>query len=433
MSGSGRTLGVRRTVNRARSRTISRVTAIALVAGLAAFFTRPEGRAAADVKRSFFRTTPDGVAALARGIARLGRPTAPRITPLADAEPVPGAIVLLSPQVVPSPAEVHALLERVRAGGTLVYAPLLFPTVYGTFRVTPLMDSLGVAFRMTREGDVENPEWVSHPLTEGLPSPHPPRRVLRRVTERSLLERVEAERGETRRPDVASEGSIAPVERLLTTGTSEDRRWIGAGLMPLGAGRVLVLSDDASLSNARAGEDPLALLVIRALLTHTAPADTVFFDEFHQGIRGYESTARRWAGFALGTPGGRTLFHVLVAAFLALVCAGLRFGSPMTSVAPPDRERRSPLEHVSALGDLYEKAGAARAAALLLLARLARTARRPPPRDLSEAEALVRELEARRGAHPALASIRRGLRADPVDLTMIAAGIDDHLTKRPTP
>ena len=85
------------------------------------------------------------------------------------------------------------------------------------------------------------------------------------------------------------------------------------------------------------------------------------------------------------------------------------------------------------LGDLYEKAGAARAAALLLSARLARTVRRPPPRDLSEAEALVRELEARRGAHPSLARIRRGLRADPADLTMIAAGIDDHLAKRPTP
>ncbi len=409
------------------------VTAIALVAGLAAFFTRPEGRAATDVKRSFFRTTPDGVAALARGIARLGRPTAPRITPLADAEPVPDALVLLSPSVVPSPAEVHALLERVRAGGTLVYAPLLVPTVFGTLRVTPLMDSLGIAFRLPQEGDLEDPQWAPHALTEGLPAPDPPRRVLRRLTERGLVARRDAERGDIQVVEDTSEASGPPLEDLLTTGPSEDRRWIGAGLTPLGDGRVLVLSDAQSLSNARAAENPLAPLVIRALLAHTTPADTVFFDEFHQGIRGYDSTARRWAGFVLGTPRGRTLLHVLTAAFVALACAGLRFGSPMTSVAPPDRERRSPLEHVSALGDLYEKAGAARAAAFLLLARLARTARRPPPRDLSEAETLVRELEARRGAHPSLASIRRGLRADPVDLTMIAAGIDDHLAKRPTP
>ena len=312
----------------------------------------------------------------------------------------------------------HTLLERVRAGGTLVYAPVLFPTVYGALRVTPLMDSLGIAFRLPGPGDVEDPEWVSHPLTQGLPPPRAPRRALRPLTET---------------PDGTAQAGVPFRENLLTTGSGEEGRWVGAGLIRLGEGRVLVLSDDAALSNGFVAEDPLAALVIRALLTHTTPADTVFFDEFHQGIRGYDSTARRWAGFVLGTSRGRTLLHVLAAAFLALVCAGLRFGSPMSRVAPPDRERRSPLEHVSALGDLYEKAGAARTAALLLLARLARTARRPPPRDLSEAEALVRELEARRGAHPSLANIRHGLRADPVDLTMIAAGIDDHLAKRPTP
>ena len=409
------------------------IVAIALLSGIAAYLARPEGDAARDVRRSSFRTTPDGVAALARGIGRLGRPTAPRITPLADAGPVPGALLLLSPQVVPSPAEVHALLERVRAGGTLVYAPLLFPTVYGTLQVTPLMDSLGVAFRMSQEGDLGDPAWAAHPLAEGLSPPPPPRRVLRRITERNLVERAAAERREIRRPDAASERAIPPMENLLTAGSSEGTRWIVAGLITLGEGHVLVLSDAEPLSNGRVADDPRATLVIRALLAHTAPADTVFFDEFHQGVRGYDSSAQRWAGFLFGTPRGRTLFHVLAAALLALVCAGLRFGSPMAPVAPHDRERRSPLEHVSALGDLYEKAGAARTATLLLLARLARGTRRPPPRDLTEAEALVRELEARRGAHPSLARIRRGLRADPVDLTMIAAGIDDHLAKRSTP
>ena len=253
MSGSGRTFGVRRTVNRARSRTIIWVTAIALVAGLAAFFTRPEGLAATDVKRSFFRTTPDGVAALARGIARLGRPTAPRITPLADAEPVPGAIVLLSPQVVPSPAEVHALLERVRVGGTLVYAPLLVPTVFGTLRVTPLMDSLGIAFRLPQEGDLDDPQWAPHALTEGLPAPDPPRRVLRRLTERGLVARRDAERGDIqgRGGHVGSVGS--PLEDLLTTGPSEDRRWIGAGLTPLGDGRCTTCSPPPSWPSCAQG------------------------------------------------------------------------------------------------------------------------------------------------------------------------------------
>lgn len=410
-------------VNAGRFRTVAWVAAIALVAGLAGYCVRPEGRAAEDVRRTLFRTTPDGVAALARGLERFGRRTAPRLTPLADADPVPATLVLLSPPVVPSPVEVHALLERVRGGGTLVYAPRLLPGGFAdALRVTPLMDSLALAFRVPRPGDLERPDWVAHPLTDGLPAPRAPRRALRRFNSRELRGRGRAAETVTR--------TVPLLERLLTVGDSADERWVGAGLVPLGEGQVLILSDAEPLSNGRIADDPLALVTMRALLTHTTRADTVFFSEFHQGIRGYESTARRWAGFIFGTTPGRTLFQLLVAAFLALAFAGLRFGSPTATVAPPDRERRSPLEHVSALGDLYEKAGARQTAVLLLLARLARSVRRPPPRTLAEAEALVREVASRRGEQPELARIGRGLRADPVDLTMVAAGIDDHLGRR---
>ena len=399
-----------------RFRTLAWVGAIALGAGLAAYLARPAGRTALDVKRSSFRTTPDGVAAFARGLQRFDRLTAPRFTPLADADPVPGALVLLSPDVVPSPVEVHAVLERVRRGGTLVYAPRLFPAISSALRITPLMDSLGIAFRVPRPGDLEEPEWAAHPLTDGLPEPTAPRRALRRMTSRELGER-----------------SVSPLQALLTVGRDRDRRWTGAGLMALGEGHIIVLSDAEPLSNGRIVDDPLAFVVMRAVLTHTTAADTIFFAEFHQGIRGYENTARRWAGFVFGTARGRTLLQLLVAAFLALACAGLRFGAPTTAAAPQDLERRSPLEHVSALGDLYEKARARRTAALLLLARLARSVRRPPPRDVAEARALIREMETRQGDQPALARIQHGLRADPVDLTMVAAGIDDHLGRRAEP
>lgn len=270
-----------------RFRTFAWVGAIALGAGLAAYLARPAGRTALDVKRSSFRTTPDGVAAFARGLERFGRPTAPRLTPLADADPLPGALVLLSPAVVPSPVEVHALLERVRRGGTLVYAPQLFPAISSTLRITPLMDSLGIAFRVPRPGDLEEPEWAAHPLTDGLPGPAAPRRALRRMTSGELGER-----------------SVSPVQALLTVGRDRDRSWTGAGLIPFGEGHIIVLSDAEPLSNDRIADDPLAFVVMRAVLTHTAPADTIFFAEFHQGIRGYESTARRWADSSSARRGG---------------------------------------------------------------------------------------------------------------------------------
>lgn len=416
-----------------RFRTLAWVAAVALGAGLAAYLARPAGRTALDVKRSSFRTTPDGVAAFARGLERFGRPTAPRLTPLADADPVPGALVLLSPAVVPSPVEVHALLDRVRRGGTLVYTPRLFPAIASALRITPLMDSLGIAFRVPRPGDLEQPEWIAHPLTDSLSAPASPRRALRRMTSRELGERRDADRRESDPSEEVGTRAVPPLQTLLSAGENQDRRWTGAGLMPFGEGNIIILSDAEPLSNGRIADDPLALVVLRAVLTYTTPADTVFFAEFHQGIRGYESTARRWAGFVFGTAQGRTLLQLLLAAFLALACAGLRFGAPTTAAVPWDRERRSPLEHVSALGDLYEKAQARRTAALLLLTRLARSVRHPPPRDVAEARALIRELEALRGEQPALARIRRGLRADPVDLTMVAAGIDDHLGRRAEP
>ena len=104
------------------------------------------------------------------------------------------------------------------------------------------------------------------------------------------------------------------------------------------------------------------------------------------------------------------LLHMILVCFLFLACKGLRFGLPATAVAPADRERRSPLEHVSALGDLYAKAGAAKTAALLLLARLARAVRASPPRDMEEADRLLREIETRRGRHRSIDRVREGLR-----------------------
>ena len=192
----------------------------------------------------------------------------------------------------------------------------------------------------------------------------------------------------------------------------------------------MILSEAGALSNARAGDDPLAILAVRAALAYTGAADTVFFDEFHQGIRGDRTRAEVLRDFFLGSPGGRTLLHLVAVCFLVLACAGIRFGAPTPAVDPTDPERRSPLEHVSALGDLYRKAGASHTTALLLLARLARTAGRPPPRTIAEADALLRQLDTGAGPDTPLARARRGLRAHPPDLAEIAAGVDKHHTAR---
>lgn len=384
------------------------------------YLFRPQGQANQDIRRSFFRTTPDGVAALARGIERLGRATAPRTTPLADADPVRGTIALLEPPVFLSPREIRELLNRLREGGTLLYVPSYFGEAAETWE-PPLMDSLGVSFRLRslasqiREETLEVPEWRAHELTAGLGPPGPFVHGLR----------IDGE-------DYPDSSGVHDVRRLLTARDpgSSDWEWILAAEFAFGEGRVVIFSEGGPLSNGRAGNHPLAVLAVRAALAYTSEADTVFFDEFHQGIRGDRTRAQIVRDFFLGSAGGRTLLHLVAVSFLILACLGLRLGSPTPAVAPPDLERRSPLEHVSALGDLYRKAGANNTAALLLVARLARTTRNVPPRTTAEADALLRKLDVGAGAEAPLARARRGLGANPPDLAAIAAGVDEYLAAR---
>ena len=402
------------------------ILAAALVGG---FLARPEGQRANDGRRSLFRTTPDGVAALARGIERLGRRTEGRLTPLVDSDPVRGTIMLLRPPLPLTPREVNALLNRVRDGGTVIYAP---PYIPAPDRVgqTPLMDTLGIGFRFRTARDevleqrLDAPRWGDHPLTRGLPEAPEPVHGLRVA---NLGEREP--QGEGVEEEEGARGPAA-AEALLTASDEAGGEWMAAALLRLGEGRLVLLSESGPLSNENAADHPLAVLAVRAALLWTSEADTVFFAEYHQGIRGQRSRAEILSEFFLDTTGGRFILHLIAVGFLVLACAGLRFGAPAPAVAPPDRERRSPLEHVSALGDLYRKAGAAETAALLLVTRLARATRNPPPRDVTQAQALLQRLDTDPGADTPLYRARQGLRADPSDLTAIADAIDEHLARR---
>lgn len=442
-----------------RSRPLFWICVILGAGALAGYLTRPQGRVETEVLRSSLRTTPDGVAAISRGIARLGRHTAPRFTPMADADPVRGTIAIVAPRITPSPFEMAALLERVRDGGTLLYVP---PVRNGAPASSPLMIGLDVWFRGPPVAGSTEAQWREHPLTLALPPPDNLRHGFRPIPWEELADSLRAEmdgdsagapgdrgaQADSADADAALQEALDSLrtlaelggvpriddagspQPLLTVADSAGEELMAAALFNVGEGRIVIIAEAAPLANEAAGESPLAVLAVRAALTYTDQADTVFFDEFHQGITGMRTRARVLADFFLDSPGGRTLFHVVLVCFLFLVCKGLRFGVPNTAVAPADRERRSPLEHVSALGDLYREAGASRTAALLLLSPLAAAVRRPPPRDLDEADALIDEVRARGGRHPALDRIQEGLRAQPAELTLIAAGVDEQLARR---
>ena len=407
---------------------LAAIAVVTLLLVVTAFVLRPSGSSARDVRRSALRATPDGVAGLYRAIARLGPPSAIRVTPLVDAEPLRGTLVMLQPVRRPSPREVHELLEWVRRGGTLIHAPRA---------ASPILDSLGLVRRTLLEagdsaeapGESPGPEledgplWSGdHPLTEGLPMARAARYAIAPDTASGENEEDEADEDEEPGPDPAPHHPL-----LLSAPDSAGHRWTVAVSIPLREGRIISFADARPLSNRFAGEGPLAVLAVRAAIAWTNPGDSVFFDEFSQGLGASRSPARATVDFLVGTPVGRASLHLGVVVLLAFFCAGLRFGAPLVPAVGPGR---SSLEHLTALAAVYESAQARESAAVLMLGRLARAAHLPPPQDLREAERLLARLEKRTARTRALRLIRQGLAASPLDLIRVAQGIDNHTQRR---
>jgi hypothetical protein len=139
---------------------------------------------------------------------------------------------------------------------------------------------------------------------------------------------------------------------------------------PLGAGRVVILSDPDMLRNdiIRVCHWGLGVTAVRMLdyasAGHRPP---LAFDEYH-----FNSGADWWAAagnFLSGTAPGHTVAQIAVAGLILLAAAAWR---PVAPVARKRIERRSALEHVEALARAYARVGATRTAVRRLVRGLKR-------------------------------------------------------------
>jgi hypothetical protein len=143
------------------------------------------------------------------------------------------------------------------------------------------------------------------------------------------------------------------------------RRQPGALLIHRGKGRILVLADPDLLTRRgliRATGQPRddnALFLVNVVSMH-AEDGKVYFDEYHHGIR---SASGFWA--YAGSYGERiTLLLVLAVAGVAMWRAGVRLGP---AVAVPRTRQTDAVDYASALGLLYQRAGARRRLARALV------------------------------------------------------------------
>jgi hypothetical protein len=123
-------------------------------------------------------------------------------------------------------------------------------------------------------------------------------------------------------------------------------------------GEVVVLADDAILTNEHLREADNAVFVVQLLTARERDDGRVVFDEYHHGFRPEgerEGLYAQAAAMLWTTWPGRGIL-VLFGAWLVLLAGrAVRLGAPLPD-APPPRRRLS--EHADALGRLLEKARA---------------------------------------------------------------------------
>ena len=338
-----------------------------IVAGLAALLVialllTP---ATQDVRGQLTSTSagPGGARALHDLMARLGWRVERRDLPFTRSLDSTAVYAVLDPPVLVTASEAHDLLQVVRAGaGLLVVAP-------GN---GPLADSLGIS-HTTLGGVVARsdqapegfcPDSLNRPGLITWPDGHVNSWWLqtRRRADTVFL-RVRTDSGVAGRMGVAIGADSATEGRLSRPGI--------AGYT-LGRGRVVAVADPDLLRNdvlrvCRWNAGPTAVAALHWL----APTATrrLVFDEYHQNPNVEAAPMRAVSRALVAQPWGRTMLALAAAGLLLLVALAVR---PVTPAPRLTVERRSPLEHVSALARAYAQAGATR----LVIRRLVRGLRR---------------------------------------------------------
>jgi hypothetical protein len=364
----------------------------------------------ADVRPSTYLSSPDGTRALYLTLRELGVRVDRRTRPFEGADSLVGPLAVVAPTEELSAAEQHALADWVRRGGTLLFVPR-------GIKLEPLSDSLGLHVARMRKGAGGISAALHRKAETALPQPH------RWTAGMAGVDGFDAYF------DGSSPALIAPgAEPLLRT--AEGR--VTALAYPLGAGRVVAVSDPEPLDNGHLKSGGAALLVARAAAEATRGGRTLRFDEYHHGFSDRAGVASALGSFLGGTGAGHAVIQLLVAAAGVLLLFGRRFGAP---VPPPPAERRSPLEHVEALAGAYRQARARATVRRLVVAGLARRLGRRPVREGGGDADLVERMTARLpvAKEAAKALNEEWSRGEGGDLVALARNVDRLLdeVKRP--
>ena len=285
---------------------------------------------ATDVKYASYSTEEQGTKALYLLLEKLGYEPRRLRTPYLTGLRAEGLAIILVPDQPPiDEAGVQPLLEWLRVGNTLVFAP----GKHGD----QLAESLGIKLRRGRPLEASIAPRSLTDLTVGI------QRLAVRSGDRILTKRTDA---------VQHFGDSA-----------------GGVVISLqeGAGTVIALSDPHLMTNTGIEEGGNLSLLVNILFSY-ADAKTVYFDEYHHGFERRPTVLHLFRSTTLGW----ALLQVTTAVVLLMYSRGRRFGRPKPPRTRGEAHRLS-VEYVTSLADIYQTARASGAALSNLYERLLRS------------------------------------------------------------
>ncbi len=290
---------------------------------------------------SSYGTAPGGARGLYETLDRLGYRVHRSLDPMRGELDTLAVWLVLAPDIQPTATEVHRLLEAVRAGAGLLVIPA---------DGSRLADSLGMRQAPTVQLRGRGAR-AAVPQDSGI------------VFGRGLLSWV------LRPLQSAADTVLSPpsrVRRFLTITTRRGGEPVILGI-PLGRGRMVVAANAELFSNFVVREGDPAVRVVGLvdwLLDGNGTRRTLVFDEYHHGFGTHASAIRVARRALLHTPAGRLLLQLAAAALILLIAIAVRPIRPSPRIRI---ERRSPLEHVTALARAYREARASDRATRLLV------------------------------------------------------------------
>lgn len=335
-----------------------------------------------------------------KALAELARKSGLQVTvwdqSLEGLGPAQRFLCLLDPSRQISRDQQQALLDWVRAGGTLLVGVDLDES--HNFTIGPSTPHTGpdatLLAALSLRGEASAPEKaIVHPVAStselrDVKSVLVPGRYRLRTASAAEFARLQRQLSVEDQDRVQLAPLVTPRWQTLLADSA------GAILLRAthGRGQVYVLSDADVLSNKTLAKADN--VVLAANLLFATPARKIYFDEAIHMVRTGLSEEAQALDPRLAYS---ALFAVMAALTLYLVSRGWRFGSP---VPLPTTPRRSALEFVNALADLYRRAGAREAVKDSLrqslrrkLATAAGVAQDLPPEAMATAVAAARPVK----------------------------------------